>query len=151
MEEVQVLQATTISEGTIRHKFPIPYLTLGAVANTQTVYLLDVPPLTLIVGVMARLVTQFHATGLSLCTVMVGATGVLVNGLPDTTITSQNYYMPAFSCTQAVSSTSFMYWSPLAMLTAEQQSIQATFTSTGAYLNALTAGEVELTIIYRSL
>jgi hypothetical protein len=152
MEEVQVLQATRVSEGTIRHKFPIQYTTLGSVSNTQTVFLLDVAPMTLIVGVLARLVTQFQATsGLNLCTVMVGATGVLSNGILDTTVTSLNYYLSEFSCTQNVSSTSFMYWTPLAMFTSEQQRIQATFTSTGAFLSTLTAGEVELTIIYRSL
>jgi hypothetical protein len=145
-----VQQVTNISEGTIKHKCRLYIGSLlwpsASAANTQSIFLLGIPAKTLIVGMWARLVTQFTGFGLNLCTVSVGGVSQL-----DSTVTSDNYYMPSFSCTQVVSPTSFMYGSPVAMLTADPQDIRANFTTLGAYLNAITAGEVELTITYRSL
>ena len=142
-----------ISEGTVRHTFALyqatPHLDFTAVAYTQSIFLLGVPANTLIVGVMARLVTQFVAFGMSLCTVSIGAVSHPTTSTTDRT--TENFYMPVMSCTQVPSSTSFMYWSPIAMYTTYPQDIRANFTSTGAFLSTITAGEVEITIMYRSL
>jgi hypothetical protein len=145
-----IQRATNISEGTLRHKFALhqnsPHLDFTAAANTQSIFLLGIPAKTLIVGVWARLVTQFVAFGMSLCNLSIGGISQIDSGT-----TSDNFYMSEFSCTQIQSPTSFMYGSPIAMLTTDAQDIRANFTTTGAYLNAITAGEVELTIMYRPL
>ena len=141
---------TNISEGTFRHKFALfnasPHFDFTAASTTQSIFLLGIPAKTLIVGVWARLITPFVAFGMSLCTVSVGGVSQL-----DATVTSSNFYMPVFSCTQVVNPQAFMYWTPIAMLTTDPQDIRAYFTTTGAFLNAITAGEIELTITYRSL
>lgn len=157
MEPLQ--QVTNVGNGTYQHCITLrqdsstPAWT--AAAYTQSVFLVGIPPRTVITGVVAKLVKQFVAFGMSLCTVTLGGKSQL-----DSTITSDNFYMPSFSCTQAVDIsgiyntlplTSFMYWSPNAILTTDPQDLRAVFTSTGAFLNTITSGEIELTITYRLL
>ena len=152
-----ILKTTNISESTVWHKallYQTALLTVPfhqdfiAAANTQSFFLLRIPERTLIVGVLAKLNKKFIGAGVIGCSVTVGGIGWSV---PDviTSIINNNFYMPAFECTQVVSPTSFMYWSPVAMLTTDVQDIQANFTTTGAYLSALTSGEIELNIMYR--
>ena len=134
--------------GMLRHKVvlrqnsPAP-VAFTAAALTQPNTLFGVPSKTLICGVMTRLVTTFSAFGMSSCLVTIGAK-------KDAT-TAANYYSPSFELIQAVSATSFKYWSPLAMWTTDAHDITATFTATGAQIGTLTAGEVEFTILYRPL
>lgn len=139
------------SDGLLRHKLvlrqsPPGPVALTAASTTQTIFLFGLPAKHVIVGVVARLVTQFTAFGMSLCTVTVGTTSQLNSG-----ITSLNFYMPTFSVSQTVSPTALMYWSPYTTYVLDPQDIKATFVSTGAQLTTVTAGELELSFMYRSL
>lgn len=238
---------TRIPTGVLHHKVvlrqspPAP-IAFTAASYTQTIFLFGLPAKHVVVGIVAKLVTTFAATGLSNCTMTVGSTSQVTG-----TITSTNFLMPSFVCTQAPSpginygpiyaypeedmafvsilplsigdtasypinyfvnctvtpidnpghtvicwassagaggpggyisifgdgignttgywaghdviftrqpvTTPFMYWSPFVIPNncIDPQDIQATFTSTGAHLSALTAGEVELTIMYAGL
>jgi hypothetical protein len=69
----------------------------------------------------------------------------------DNTITSSNYYMPSFECTQNVSPTSFMYWSPWSMYSTDPQDLRAVFTATGGNMADIVSGEVEFTVMYQLL
>jgi hypothetical protein len=149
---MEVIQRTSsLSDGLIRHKVylyqnPPTHTDFIAAAEAQSVFLVGIPAKSVVVGVMVVLKTQFAAFGMSLCTVTVGTTSQSNNA-----IYSDNFYMPAFSCTQAVSPTSFMYWSPYAMYTTDAQDLRAVFVSTGAQLRTITAGAIEFTIMYRQL
>jgi hypothetical protein len=114
-----------------------------ATANTQTGVIVGIPANHVVVGVRVQLVTTFAGFGLSSCLVTVGADAGLTE--------NANWYAPAFECVQAVNSTSFVYWSPFSTFTMEAHDITATFTSTGAQIAAMTAGEIEFTIQYRPL
>lgn len=149
MDSLQKL--TKISNDLIKHKVvlrqnpPAP-VAFKAASTSQTITLLGIPSKHVIVGVRTLLVTRFVAFGLSACSVTIGGTSLIDSG-----ITTSNFYSPAFTLSTNPSSTTFMYWSPFAMYTTDAQDIKATFTSTGAQLSTLTAGEVEFTILYRSL
>jgi len=123
-----------------------PHLSFTAASQTQSIFLLGLPEKTLVVGVMVRLLKKFVAFGMSQCSVTIGTTSQ-----ENSNITSTNYYMPSFTCTQNVSETSFMYWSPMAMFTTDPQDIRANFTAVGAQMKDITAGEVEITMLYRSI
>ena len=151
---MDILQTTaTIPSGVLHHKVvlrqnpPAP-VAFTAADTIQTIFLFGIPAKHVVVGVVSKLVTQFAAVGLSNCTVSLGATSQL-NG----TITSSNYYMPAFTCSQTVTPPNYpiMYWTPFAMMTTDPQDIKATFNTVGAQLAALTAGEIEFTILYRAI
>jgi hypothetical protein len=151
-----IVRQQTIPDGLLRHTIVLRQSPPGPVSftaadTTQTLFLFGLPAKHIITGVVTRLVTTFAAFGLSSCSVIVGGTSQANN-----TITSSNFYLgngspSSFSCTQAVSPTSMMYWSPFAMYTTDAQDIKATFTSVGAQLATLTAGEIEFTILYRPL
>ncbi len=151
---MDILQRTArMPSGVLHHKVVLRQNPPGPVSFTatdtiQTIFLFGLPAKNVIVGVVARLVTQFAATGLSNCAAMVGGTSQL-NGA----ITSTNYYMPSFTCSQTVTPPNYpmMYWTPFAMMTTDPQDIKATFTSVGAQLASLTAGEIEFTIMYRTI
>jgi hypothetical protein len=104
----------------------------------------------------------------------VGATVTVIDGpnagVSGTVIGSSQPLLPGSSVTELVMSgwsvdpsghnvvisrvstgTPMMYWSPFAMYTTDPQDIKATFTSAGAQLASLTAGEIEFTILYRPL
>ena len=222
----------------LRQSPPAP-VAFTAASDTQTIFLFGIPAKHVVVGIVAKLVVTFAATGLSNCTVSIGSTSQ-VNGA----ITSTNFLMPNFVCTQsetatlgpcdAIGSTDnvptvtmhnadgsplsqvtnfyngytltvvsgtgagqtrtvtayqpstmnngiftvsenwstlpftdsvitgsyyaqsgtvpFMYWSPFTVpnVCTDPQDIYATFTSTGAQLATLTAGELEITVMYRA-
>src|SRR5271166_1180028 len=109
-----------------------------AAGMTQTSFLFGIPAKHIVVGVVAKLIVEFAATGLTASTVTIGTTSI-----PNNTITSANFFMPTFSCFQTFSPPNYpmMYWSPFAMLTTDPQDIKAVFTTTGANLADLTAGE----------
>jgi hypothetical protein len=148
------IQSTArIPTGVLHHKVvlrqspPAP-VAFTAASDTQTIFLFGIPAKHVVVGIVAKLVVTFAATGLSNCTVSIGSTSQ-VNGV----ITSINFLMPNFVCTQSVTPTSpFMYWSPFTVpnVCIDPQDIYATFTSTGAQLATLTAGELEITVMYRA-
>jgi hypothetical protein len=151
-----IIRQQTIPDGLLRHTIvlrqspPAPK-SFTAADTVQTIFLFGIPARHVITGVVARLVTQFAAFGLSFCSVILGGTSQTNN-----TITSTNFYLgngspSSFSCTQVVSPSSMMYWSPFAMFTTDPQDIKATFTSVGAQLTSLTAGEIEFTVMYRPL
>lgn len=110
-----------------------------ATATTQATTIFGLPANHVVMGVNVRLVVAFAAVGMSACAVTLGTTG------------NTNWYAPTFQCIQTVSPTTFMYWSPFSSFTSVAHDIIATFTSTGAQLTTLTAGEIEFTLIYRSL
>jgi hypothetical protein len=151
-----IVRQQTIPDGLLRHtvvlrQSPPAPVSFTASDITQTIFLYGIPAKHVVVGVVARLVTKFAAFGLSSCSVIVGGTSQVNN-----TITSTNFYLgngspSSFSCTQTVSPSSMMFWSPFAMYTTDPQDIKATFTSVGAQLATLTAGEIEFTIWYRPL
>lgn len=110
-----------------------------AASTTQVTTLFGLPAKYVIVGVRTQLITTFSAFGLSSVQVVLGTSG------------SANWYSPSFECVQAISNTSFKYWSPFTAYTMNAHDIRATFTATGALLNTMTAGEIEFTIQYRAL
>ena len=128
----------------LRQNPPAP-VAFTATALTHAYTIFGVPPSTVVVGVLVELVTSFTAVGMTSCSVMVGATDNLAS------TSNANFYAPAFGLLQPVSQTSFMYWSPFLSYTQNPHDITATFTSTGAQLASLTAGEVLFTVLYRPL
>ena len=128
----------------LRQNPPAP-VSFTATANTQAYTILGLPAQHVVVSVRVELVTTFTASGLSACQVTIGATDNIA------TTSNANFYAPAFSVIQSVSPTTFMYWTPFSSYTLNPHDITATFTSTGAQLAALTAGEVEITILYRPI
>ena len=158
---MNTVQTSKIPEGILRHKVvlrqdPPSPTSFTAATTTQTIFLLGLPGTnssaspapfyakSIVVGIIAKLVTKFLAPGLSNCSCTVKTTSQLDSG-----ITSANFFMPTFRCDQTVSTSSFMYWSPFAMYALDPQDISATFTSVGAQLKDLTAGEIEFTIMYQ--
>lgn len=128
----------------LRQNPPAP-VSFTATANTQTFTFLGIPALYVVTSVRVDLITTFSAFGLSAAAVTIGASD------PVASTSNANYYAPALQLLQAPSKTSFMYWSPFTAYTTNAHDITATFTTTGAQLAALTAGEVEITILYRPL
>jgi hypothetical protein len=252
-----IVRQQTIPDGLLRHtvvlrQSPPAPVNFTAADTTQTIFLFGLPAKHVITGVVARLIAPFTAMGLSNCQCMIGGTSQI-----DNTITSQNFYLPAFTLNTpgglyrygpvtfgnsytpnyggnsnvvgiwvgvglppstlnffagatmtivtasnnsvvgntttllssgyesttgftdfTISTTAWnnafkyastvsvsniplqgqnqgaipvIYWSPYAMLTTDPQDIKATFTSVGAQLANLTAGEVEFTVMYRPL
>lgn len=135
---------TRFPSGLITHKYvmrqnpPAP-VAFTATATTQSTTIFGLPAQHVVCGVRVRLVTAFVGFGLSSCAVTLGTTG------------SNNWYCPTFECVQTVSPTSFKYWSPFTTYTTDAHDIIARFTSTGAQMAAITAGEVEFTVMYRPL
>ena len=126
----------------MRQNPPAP-VNFTATANTQTNTIFGMPANHVVVGVRVQLVTAFLAFGMSSCLVTVGAY--------DGTNTSANWYSPSFECVQAVSASTFQYWSPFTTYTSAAHDITVKFTSTGAQIAALTAGEIEFNILFRPL
>lgn len=143
MTRIQKIPSETLRYKVVLRQSPPGLTNFTAAATSQVITLFGLPPKHVILGVRALLVTKFVAFGLSSCSVTVGATSSL-----DGTITTPNYYSPAFTCSQNASPTSFMFWSPFATYTTDPQDIKATFTSVGAQLGTLTAGEIEFSILY---
>lgn len=139
---------TRIPDAPRMHKFvlrqnpPAP-VHFTATSNTQTNVIFGIPANHVVVGVRVQLVTRFTAVGMSSCLVTVGAT--------DGVTPSLNWYSPSFELVQNPGPTKFQYWTPFSAYTSAAHDITATFTSTGAQLSTLTAGEVEFTIQYRPL
>jgi hypothetical protein len=126
----------------LRQNPPAP-VNFTATASTQSFVILGLPANHVVTSVRLELVTTFSAFGLSSCLVSVGAN--------DGVAPSSNWYAPSFETVQAVSRSSFQYWSPFSTFTLSAHDITANFTATGAQLAALTAGELEITVGYRSL
>jgi hypothetical protein len=126
----------------MRQNNPAP-MNFTATATTQTGPIFGLAANHVVLGVRVRLVTRFVAAGLSSCLVTVGA--------DDGTTSSANWYAPSFECVQNVSPTTFMYWTPFSTFTTLAHTVTTTFTTTGAQLAAITAGELEFCIRYRPL
>jgi len=73
----------------------------------------------------------------------------LTTNYPNTDVVAGNY----ITLTRAATGRNMMYWSPFTIPNncTDPQDIKATFTSTGAQLATLTAGEIVFTIMYRAL
>ena len=126
----------------MRQNPPAP-VNFTATANSQSNVIFGLPANHVVTSVRVQLVTAFLAVGMSSCLVTVGAN--------DGTTSSANWYAPSFECVQAASATTFQYWSPFTAYTSAAHDITATFSSTGAQIADLSAGELEFTILYRPL
>jgi len=122
----------------LRQNLPAP-ANFTAASNTQSFTLFGLPAGFVLVGVRLLLVSKFVAFGMSSLQCILGASG------------ATNYLMPAFECTQVPSDTTFKYWSAFGEYTSAAYDVIATFTSVGAQLNTMTAGELAFTFLYRSL
>jgi hypothetical protein len=142
LQALPTITGETFSYTRVLRQNPPAPISFTAAANTQAIPLFGLPAKHIVTGVRFQLVTPFVAFGMSSCQITLGTTG------------SANYYAPAYECKQLVSGTTgipFMYWSPFAMYTLAAHDIIATVTSVGAQLSAITAGEINIMIFYRSL
>jgi hypothetical protein len=107
-----------------------------SVTTSQDMVLFGIPSNYVICAVKVIPVIAFVGASLSSITVQVGATG------------QPNAYSLAFELTQ---SASFQLSSPLWSYQSSAHDVIARFISTGASINAVTAGQVEITVQVRAI
>jgi hypothetical protein len=128
----------------LRQNPPAP-VSFTATATTQSYTIFGLPAQSVVVGVMVKLVTEFAGSGLSSANVTIGAT----DNIASTSVA--NYYAPAFGLVQTVSPKTFMYWTPFSSYTENPHDVTATVNTFGAQLASLTAGEILITVLWRSV
>jgi hypothetical protein len=107
--------------------------------TTQDSLLVGIPDNWVICGVKILPIIQFVGASVSSLTCQIGSTTVT------------NAYAPAFELTTAVSPTVFQISSPLAAAQTTAHDLNARFISTGASINAISAGMVEITVQIRKI
>lgn len=107
-----------------------------AASNTQTTFMFGMPANYAVCAVQINPTEAIVGSGLSSLTVEIG-----VSGTPA-------YYAAAFNIMQ---SSSMQLTSPLLQYSALAHDINATFISTGAFINAVTAGQIQVVVQIRSL
>jgi hypothetical protein len=135
------LKTDAVSASPVWSKVTIGFAALSAAAATNTVTLLTLTARVIVCGLAIKHTTAFTGTGLTALTCTVG----------DSNNTTTFYSDTPFSLTQAVSNTAFLISNVLAAASFAGGTVQATFTSTGANLSALTAGSVDFLISVATL
>lgn len=121
-------------------KYTVTYSQLAAAATTNSITLFSLPAKYLIAGVIIKHSTAFSGGSISAYTVSVGITGSLAK------------YAAAYNVFQAVSSNTAQLSGSFNMEDfSSATNILITATSTGANLNAATAGSVDIWVNTASL
>jgi hypothetical protein len=122
-------------------KITIASSSLTAAATTQAITLLTLPDNAEVRAVRIKPAIAFAAPSLTAMTVSVGAAGA----------GNETVYSPAFDIRQAVGNT--VLWSDggARAYSSVSHAVVATFASTGANLNTLTGGSVDIWVTYRVL
>lgn len=107
-----------------------------SVTTSQDITLFGMPPNHAVCAVKINPTIAFVGTSLATLTIQIGVSA------------TTNYYAPAFSITQ---SAAFQVTTPLSMQSSAAHDVVARFIATGASINAITAGQVEITIQIRPL
>lgn len=110
----------------------------GFAALNGTFTLVTIPEDYAVAGVRIRNLVRFQGPSITSVTVSVGAT----NGAT----TDNTFYAPAYELVLNVTDRSIQLSSPFAAYSANAHSIFTRFVATGANLNVLTAGSVEIAI-----
>jgi hypothetical protein len=113
-------------------KYTVAYSALTAAATTQDVALFALPARGKITGLTIKEGTRFVGTGITALTVSLGRTG------------TETEYAPAWALLQAVSDTNMYDDGGHFSATFASHAVQAKFTATGANLNLMTAGSVDI-------
>jgi hypothetical protein len=112
--------------------------------NVQNFTLFGLPPKWIVCGVRLQPLIQFAGVSVTSLTVQIGNTAV------------PNCYSTSFELTQVITPTAFQISVPnsgsiLAEQTSVADNVIAKFTATGAAINALTTGRIEITVQIRPL
>lgn len=138
--------SVVLKHKTVLRQNPPSPVSFTANANSQDFTLFGMPSKHVVCGIRVSLKTTFAAFALTACNLTIGAKPTTVNG-PASWV--KNFFSPQFSLLQ--SSGTFQYWSPFVTFTTDQYDVTATINTTNAQVSALTAGEIDITVLYRSL
>ena len=117
-------------------KYTVPYTSLSTAATTNSITLFSLPAAGIIHGVKIKHSTAFSGGSISAYTVSVGISGTLAK------------YATAYNVFQAVANDTFQLSNTLGSENhASATNILITATSTGANLNAATAGSVDIWVL----
>jgi hypothetical protein len=138
--------STILKQKAVLRQNPPAPVSFTANANSQDYTLFGMPPKFVVCGIRVTLVTTFTAFALTACSLSIGANPTTGTG-PSTWV--KNFFTPSFSLIQSAGT--FQYWSPFVTFTLDPYDITATVTTTNAQVSDITAGEVDITILYQAI